>query len=138
MISLISDMTDRKGPQARGWLFYDADCRFCTGIAACLLRPLAARNLAVAPLQDPRVGLLLSLPQEELLRAIHFVRADGARFAGEDAVLAVAQELWWARPLVWMAQLPGMRHLIKTGYRNVAKRRKCHAVPYASLPGRAS
>jgi len=127
MISLISDMTDRKGPHARGWLFYDADCRFCTGVAASLLRPLAARNVAVAPLQDPRVGLLLGLSQEELLRAIRFVRDDGTQFSGADAVLAVAEEFWWARPLAWIAKLPGMMRLMKAGYRSVAQRRRCRA-----------
>src|SRR6266496_105359 len=43
MISLASEITDRKGQHARGWLFYDADCSFCTRIARWLARPMKHR-----------------------------------------------------------------------------------------------
>ncbi len=127
MISLASDMTDRKGRHARGWLFYDAECEFCTAIARWLVGPMKRRDLALAPLQDPRVGMLLGLSPAELRRTIRFVLADGKHYAGADAVLAVARELWWARPLVWVAKLPGMPAAMGAGYRWVAQRRKCPA-----------
>jgi predicted DCC family thiol-disulfide oxidoreductase YuxK len=81
----------------------------------------------VAPLQDPRVAALLGLSPEELLRALRFVLSDGSYHSGADAVLAVARELWWARPLVWLAKAPGMMPLIRAGYTWVARRRKCAA-----------
>jgi len=87
-------MTDSKGRHARGWLFFDAECEFCSGIATWLMGPMKRRGLAVAPLQDPRVGSLLGLSQGELLRAICFVRTNGSRHMGVSAVLAVARELW--------------------------------------------
>ncbi|MBZ5548865.1 MAG: DUF393 domain-containing protein [Acidobacteriia bacterium] len=127
MISLASDMTDRKGRHARGWLFFDAECAFCTGIARWLVGPMKRRGLAVAPLQDPRVGTLLGLSPEELLRAIRLVLTDGTHYVGAGAVLAVAGELWWAQPLVWVAKLPGMMSVTRAGYRWVAQRRRCPA-----------
>jgi predicted DCC family thiol-disulfide oxidoreductase YuxK len=127
VISLASEMTDSKGRHARGWLFFDAECEFCSGIATWLMGPMKRRGLAVAPLQDPRVGSLLGLSPEELLRAIRFVLTDGSHYAGADAVLAVAGELWWARPLVWAAKLPGMMVVMRAGYRWVAQRRRCLA-----------
>ena len=127
MISLAADMTDRKGRHARGWLFFDAECEFCIGIARRLVGPMKRRNLALAPLQDPRVGMLLGLSPEELRRAIRFVLADGSHYVGVDAVLAVARELWWTRPLVWIATAPGMLAAMRAGYRWVARRRKCAA-----------
>ena len=76
MITLVDELTDRKGRQARGWLFFDAECGFCTRIARWLAPILARRGLGVAPLQDPRVSGLLGTyekwgldPQEEALRA---------------------------------------------------------------------
>ena len=36
MISLVSEYTDGKGRHARGWLFFDAECKFCTRIARWL------------------------------------------------------------------------------------------------------
>lgn len=127
MISLVSEMTDRKGRHARGWLFFDAECEFCTRIAAWLLGPMRRRGLAVAPLQDPRVGTLLGLSHEELLRAIRFVFADGSQYSGADALLAVAREMWWTRPLVWLSKLPGMLPAMRAGYRWGAQRWRCQA-----------
>ena len=127
MISLASEMTDSKGRHARGWLFFDAECDFCVGIANWLMGPMKRRGLAVAPLQDPRVGSLLGLSQEELLRAICFVRTDGSRYIGVSAVLAVARELWWAWPLMWIARFPGMMSVMQAGYRWVARHRRCPA-----------
>src|SRR6266481_5742802 len=42
MISLASEFTDGKGRHARGWLFFDAECGFCTRTARWLLRIVAA------------------------------------------------------------------------------------------------
>jgi predicted DCC family thiol-disulfide oxidoreductase YuxK len=127
MISLASEMTDSKGRHARGWLFFDAECEFCTRTARWLMGPMSRRGLAVAPLQDPRVGALLGLSQKELLSVIRFVFEDGRRYAGADAVLAVVRELWWARPLLWVASVPGMMPAMRAGYRWVAQHRKCPA-----------
>ena len=77
MISLTSEFTDGKGRHARGWLFFDAECAFCTRIARWLAPILERRGLAVAPLQDPRVGALLGMSREELLREIRLLLSDG-------------------------------------------------------------
>ena len=61
MISLTSEYTDGKGRHAKGWLFFDADCSFCTRVARWLAPRLKRRGFAVAPLQDPRVGALLGI-----------------------------------------------------------------------------
>jgi predicted DCC family thiol-disulfide oxidoreductase YuxK len=128
MISLMSDMTEGKGRHARGWLFFDAQCEFCTGIAMWLMAPMNRRGLAVAPLQDPRVGALLGLSREQSLSAIRFVSEDGIQHSGANAVLAVAREFWWARPLLWASRIPGMILAIRAGYRRVAQHRSCPAV----------
>ncbi len=127
MISLTSEYTDTKGRHARGWLFYDADCVFCTRIACWLAPILAARELAVAPLQDPRVGPLLGLSPEGLLRELKFLLSDGSQFGGANAVIAVAREIWWARPLVWLSKIPGMHPLLDAAYRWIAAQRSCAA-----------
>jgi len=133
MISLTSEMTDGKGRHARGWLFFDAECEFCTHIAAWIEGPMRRRGLAVAPLQDPRVGALLGLSPQELLRAIRYLSTDGKRHSGADALVALAREFWWARPLIWMSQIPGGAWMMRAGYGWVARQRRCHA--QASLVG---
>jgi predicted DCC family thiol-disulfide oxidoreductase YuxK len=127
VISLASEMTDRKSRHARGWLFFDAECEFCTRIAGWLARPIRQRGLALAPLQDPRVSALLGITREELLPAIRFVSADGNQHRGADALLALARELWWARPLLWLAKIPGSLPAMRLAYRWVAHTRRCQA-----------
>jgi len=116
MISLASEMTDGKGRHARGWLFFDAECEFCTRIAAWMERPMRRHRLEVAPLQDQRVGALLGLSRDELLRAIRYLSSDGNHYSGADALVALAHEFWWARPVVWMSKIPGGAWMMRAGY----------------------
>jgi predicted DCC family thiol-disulfide oxidoreductase YuxK len=127
MISLTSEFTDSKSRHARGWLFYDADCHFCTAIARAIAPTLQKRNIALAPLQDPRVGPLLGLSPSELLLEMRLLMSNGQQTGGADAAFALAREIWWARPLVWFSTLPGMMQLLRHIYRWIAARRKCSA-----------
>jgi len=127
MISLTSTLTDSKGRHARGWLFFDAECRFCTRIASFLRRPMRRRGLALAAMQDPRVPELLGIPPGQVKQAIHFVLTTGQRYMGADAVLAVARELWWGRPLIVISKVPGVLHAIRGLYRWTAHLRGCSA-----------
>jgi len=128
MISLTNEYTDGKGRHARGWLFFDAECGFCTRIARWLAKPLQRRGLAIAPLQDPRVSALLGMSREQLLLELRFLDSQGGNHGGAKAVLALAHEIWWARPLVWLSQIPGMHAALDAGYRWVAAQRNCHSV----------
>ncbi len=127
MISLANEYTDTKGRHAKGWLFYDADCEFCTRLARWLAPVLHRRGMALAPLQDPRVGPLLGLNPEELLYELKFLWSDGRQYGGANAVLAVAATIWWARPLVWLSTIPVAPRLLHAAYRSIAARRNCAA-----------
>ncbi len=128
MISLVSEYTDAKGRHARGWLFFDAECKFCTRIARWLAPILERRGIALAPLQDPRVRALLGLSREELLFEMRFLLSDGSQFGGAAAAVALAREIWWGRPLLWVSRIPGMMEALRKGYRWVAANRSCAAV----------
>jgi predicted DCC family thiol-disulfide oxidoreductase YuxK len=133
MISLTSEFTDSKSRHARGWLFFDADCAFCVRIVRAVAPILHKRGFALAPLQDPRVGALLGLSNDELLREMRLLLSDNRQFGGADAAVALAREIWWARPLVWLAALPGMMDVLRKGYRRIAARRKCAATSCGAL-----
>ena len=132
MISLTSEMTDGKGKHARGWLFFDAECAFCTRIARWLAPALERRGMALAPLQDPRVGALLGMSRAELLLELRFLLSDGRQFGGADACVALAGEIWWAGPVAWIANIPGMMENLRRGYAWIAVHRKCSAINCAS------
>lgn len=125
MLSLANDYTDTKGRHAHGFLFFDADCAFCTRTARWLQPILARRGFAITPLQDRRVGVLLGMSRDELLRELRFLLSDGTQYGGADAILAVARQIWWAQPLVWLSLIPGMRLLLRSAYRWIAARRSC-------------
>lgn len=127
VISLASDWLDTKGRHARGWLFYDADCKFCTRIARFLSPIMARRGLALGPLQDPRVASLLALTPADLLLEIKFVAPDSRQYGGADAAVALAREIWWARPVVWLARVPWVMNSFRRLYRWIAARRSCSA-----------
>ena len=92
--------------------------------------------MAVAPLQDRRVGALLGMTRDELLREIRVLFSDGRQFGGADAAIALAREIWWARPVVWLSKIPGMMDALRSGYRKVAIHRSCaaHACPTPEAP----
>ena len=125
MITLADEFTDRKEKSARGWLFFDAECKFCTRIARWIAPILLPRGLGVAPLQDPRVGALLGMKQEELLTELRFLLSDGTNFGGARAVVAIAREIRWAQPFVWLVALPGMMAVLDACYKWIAERRGC-------------
>src|SRR5258707_1198111 len=127
MISLASEFTDGKGRHARGWLFFDAECGFCTSIARWVAPILARRGIGVAPLQDARVGALLGLSRKELMLEIRVLLADGQQYGGADAAVALAREIWWGRPLVWLVRIPGVMEWMRHKYRWVAAHRSCAA-----------
>jgi predicted DCC family thiol-disulfide oxidoreductase YuxK len=108
-------------------LFFDAECGFCSQTARWLAPILARRGLGVAPLQDPRVGTLLGLSRSELLKELRFLTSDGVHSGGAKAVLALAHEIWWGRPLVWLAKLAGMMKLLDASYQRVSAQRGCNS-----------
>jgi predicted DCC family thiol-disulfide oxidoreductase YuxK len=65
------------------------------------------------------------MEREELLTELRFLLSDGTNFGGARAVVAVAREIWWGRPLVWLAALPGMMPVLDAGYKWIAVRRGC-------------
>jgi predicted DCC family thiol-disulfide oxidoreductase YuxK len=134
MISLAGEFTDGKGRHAEGWLFFDADCGFCTRMARWLAPVLAQRRFGVAPLQDSRVTALLDLSGAELLREIRVLLPDDRHYGGAGAIVALAGKVWWARPLVWLSRMPGVMKLLNAGYRQVAARRHCASVACEIAP----
>lgn len=125
MISLISEITDRKGPRAADWVFYDGECEFCRSLARRFRSTLRRRGFGLAPLQDPRVATLLGLPANLLLQEMRVLTAEGEVLGGAQAVTFLARKIWWAWPVYAAAKLPGMRPLLHAAYRWVADHRHC-------------
>lgn len=102
-------------------LIYDANCGFCRRWVARLKRWDRQDRIRLLPLQDPTAPALARRPREELERAAHLVRPDGAVFAGAPA----AREVFAYLPAGWLPRallaLPGVLRLAERAYRWVAR-----------------
>ena len=128
MVSLSSDLTDSKGRRAAaGWVFFDADCPFCTRIARRMRPVLEPRGFGLAALQDPRAQAMLGLSSGVLFQEMRLLTSDGRQFGGADAFVFLARKVWWAWPFFALSFVPGMRSLMRAIYRKVAARRSCAA-----------
>jgi predicted DCC family thiol-disulfide oxidoreductase YuxK len=52
---------------------------------------------------------------------------DGRQYGGADAAVAIAKEIWWARPLAWIARIPVVMTALRALYHWIAARRHCAA-----------
>lgn len=109
------------------WVLYDASCAKCTALAARFRRPLRRRGYVTAPLQSLWAPAALGMLPTELLKEMRVLTARGERFGGADALLHLAREFWWARPLAWLALLPGARRVLRATYAWIAAHRHCTA-----------
>lgn len=119
---MFTETTVRTAGSLRGWVFYDAECRFCTAAANRFRRTLARRGFRVVP--------------SGLWNELRLLLPDGRSCCGADAVLQLARRIWWAWPLWALGQVPGMQRLARVVYRWIAAHRHCIAGA-CSLPPQA-
>ncbi len=103
-------------------LIYDADCGFCRKWVSRVKRWDRRNVVETLPLDDPRATALSRRSIEQLRHAAHFVRPDGAVFAGA----AAASELFRYLPGGWFPHLvmrfPGVLSAAERAYRWVARK----------------
>src|SRR5438876_3494511 len=112
-------------PIPSGWILYDGQCRHCVSAAKQFERLFARHGFHFLPLQTPwiqeRLGLDPSAPFEEM----RVLTEDGQDIGGADAVIFLAQQIWWARPVSLVAKIPGIPGTLDRLYRWIAAHRGC-------------
>lgn len=117
-----TEITENK---LNGWVLYDADCRWCAGMARRFRHLLAGRHLEILPLQTPWVKAQLGLPEPQLLAEMRLLRPDGKYSGGADAVLEIGRHFWWAWPLWQIGRIPAVMRILRGVYRWIARNRGC-------------
>ena len=134
MISELTEITEHaEAAASRGWIFYDADCSSCRGLARRLENFFAVRGFYFNPLQDEWVQQRLKLTKEEALEEMRVLTNAGEVFGGADAVLFLARHIWWAAPLAWLGRFHAVHGILDRLYRWVAGHRSC-AIQEAAAP----
>jgi alginate O-acetyltransferase complex protein AlgI len=108
-----------------GWIFYDADCRYCRAMARRFQPLFAGRQFELLPLQTAGLAEKLHLAKSELLAEMRVLRPDGKCFSGADALIEIARDFWWAWPVWQLGRVPAIRGILRAGYRWIARNRSC-------------
>jgi predicted DCC family thiol-disulfide oxidoreductase YuxK len=119
----ITDHTDRS--QSSGWVFYDGECAVCLELAARFGGVLRRAGFALVAFQHPWAGVKLGLQSGEVPDAARVVATNGATTEGAEAMLVLADRIWWAKPLAWLGRWPLSMRGMRRGYAWFAARRHC-------------
>src|SRR6266567_3854149 len=109
----------------RGRILYDGDCRSCAGAAKRFERIFRRRGFLFLPLQTDWVMKRLDLEPGAPLEEMRVLTSNGRDIGGADAVIFLGRQIWWARPFVALARLPGMHNVLDRGHRLIAAHRGC-------------
>ena len=126
-------------PIPSGWILYDGQCRHCVAAAKQFERLFARRGFHFLPLQTPWIQEQLGLDPGAPLEEMRVLTEDGQDIGGADAVIFLAQQIWWSRPFWFLSKLPGVRSVVDRAYRWIAAHRGCTHIacnqPRSSVAG---
>ena len=114
-----------KDAEVRGWVFYDAECRFCVAGMKRWGGLFARRGFIWLPLQTPGTATRLGVTEGQLLEEMWLLLADGRRTKGAEAWAVMMRSVWWLWPLGVVISLPGINVIARAIYRWVARNRRC-------------
>lgn len=118
-----TEITDTK--EFKGWVLYDADCRFCAGLARRFQNFLAAGHFELVPLQTPWVRESLEKEYPELMLEMRLLKPDGRIFGGVDSILEICRHDRVTWPIYKLGKIPVLANILRLGYRWVARHRNC-------------
>jgi alginate O-acetyltransferase complex protein AlgI len=126
MISELTEITEQaEAVPFRGWIFFDEDCSFCRDLALHFEQTFARRGFHFEPLQREWVRERLNLTPQGALEEMRVLTPEGQVFGGADAVVFLARQLWWTRPLASIARFAFIHAWLDRSYRWVAAHRTC-------------
>ncbi len=108
----------------RNWVCYDAECGVCVRWAQRFRGLLEKHGFSLLPLQSAAVRDTLRVREDELLAEMRVITTNGLVFGGADALVYLSDTI--CKPLFWFAHFPGVRPLLRSAYRFVARNRDCN------------
>ncbi len=118
-----TEITDSTANNPTGWIFYDAECRFCVAGRRRWGKVFERRGFVWLPLQTPGAAARLRTTEAELYAGMWVLRGDGRPVNGLHAWIELLRRVWWLWPLAGLLSLPGIRRAGQVVYRWVARNR---------------
>jgi predicted DCC family thiol-disulfide oxidoreductase YuxK len=109
----------------RGWIFFDAECRFCVAGRRRWGRVFERRGFVWLPLQTPGAAARLGVTQDQLMAEMRVLPTGGLPLNGVSAWIELMRCVWWLWALAALMRLPGINHVAKSVYRWIAHNRYC-------------
>ena len=106
------------------WIFYDGECPLCIHLADQFNCLLNNHNVGLTPLQTPWVKSRFNI-SEDSLSEMYVLTTKGKLLGGADGIIYLSKKLWWGLPFYCIAQLPGMKFILRKIYKMVARNRHC-------------
>jgi predicted DCC family thiol-disulfide oxidoreductase YuxK len=129
-----TEITDNKVPKPSGWIFFDAECRFCVANRRRWGRIFERRDFVWLPLQTLGTAERLGVTPELLMAEMWVLPAGAPPLNGVEAWVGLMRHVWWLRPLAVVLDLPGIKWLAQAVYRWIARNRYCIAGRCRVLP----
>jgi len=119
--------TEKTGKDAKagGWVFYDAECRFCVAGMKRWGGLFARRGFEWLPLQTPGTAARLGVTEARLYEEMWVQTDDGRVVRGVNAWSTLMRRVWWMWPLGVLLAVPGINAIGGLVYRWVARNRYC-------------
>jgi predicted DCC family thiol-disulfide oxidoreductase YuxK len=120
-----TEITDTEAAKPTGWIFFDAECRFCVASRRRWGRLFERRGFVWLPLQTPGTAERLGAGPELLMTAMWVLPAGARPQRGVDAWMALMRHVWWLEPFAVVLELPGIKPAARAVYRWIARNRHC-------------
>lgn len=114
---------DERPNGPRGWVLYDGDCSFCVDAAARFAGYFKKIRHESLPLQTPGWRERFGLSEAEWLKEVRVVTADQRLLGGAAALVHLARQSFWGRPVARLLSTPWGYALLDRLYKAVARRR---------------
>jgi alginate O-acetyltransferase complex protein AlgI len=122
-----TEITDKNVNRAKGWIFFDAECRFCVAGRRRWGRTFERRGFVWLPLQSPGTAERLGITHDQLMTEMWVLPVHGQPINGVGSWIELMRHVWWLWPLAFFLGLPGINHVGQVVYRWVARNRYCIA-----------
>ena len=135
-----TEITAHTAPPPTGWVFFDAECRFCASSRRRWGPIFERRGFVWLPLQTPGTVARLGVAPERLMAEMWLLPAGAPPLSGVQAWISLMQHVWWLKPFTAVLVVPGIKHLARVVYRWIARNRRglggqCH-LPQRRPPNR--
>jgi len=109
----------------KGWIFYDARCRWCRLGRRWTGRLFASRGYRWVPLQTSGAAARLGVPETEFDGRMHLLDGQGRVHNNADALGVLCRSVGWLWPFGALLAVPGFREVGRWAYDFLARYRYC-------------